>query len=69
MLPFMLSIQILGWDSLPKKVSQDTPNYLKNTSDSKSYNAITSIKFEVCQSGNILQEIQVPIYYKDHLSS
>ena len=52
-----------------KKVSQDTPNYLKNTSDSKSYNAITSIKFEVCQSGNILQEIQVPIYYKDHLSS
>lgn len=52
-----------------KKVSQDTQNYLKNTSDSKSYNAITSIKFEVCQSGNILQEIQVPIYYKDHLSS
>lgn len=52
-----------------KKVSQDTQNYLKNTSDSKSYNAITSIKFEVCQSGNILQEIQVPVYYKDHLSS
>ena len=52
-----------------KKISQDTQNYLKNTSDSKSYNAITSIKFEVCQSGNILQEIQVPIYYKDHLSS
>lgn len=52
-----------------KKVSQDTQNYLKNTSDSKSYNVITSIKFEVCQSGNILQEIQVPIYYKDHLSS
>lgn len=52
-----------------KKVSQDTQNYLKNTSDSKLYNAITSIKFEVCQSGNILQEIQVPIYYKDHLSS
>lgn len=52
-----------------KKVSQDTQKYLKNTSDSKSYNAITSIKFEVCQSGNILQEIQVPIYYKDHLSS
>lgn len=52
-----------------KKISQNTQNFLKNTSDSKSYDAITSIKFEVRQGGNILQEMQVPIYYKDHLST
>ena len=51
-----------------EKISRNTSNYLKNTSNSKSSKAITTIAFEVRQDGNIIQKIQIPVYYRDHLS-
>lgn len=51
------------------KLKDTELTYLKNTSVPNSYQAITTLKFEVWKDGNILQTVQIPIHYRDHLKS
>lgn len=51
------------------KLTDGKETFLKNTSIFQCANVTSSIQFEVRKSGNVLQTVNVPIYYRSHLTS